>query len=350
MSTAPSDDFYVRHDELTLHARLADGARRLSFGNFSGDREAWREACRAKYAELLGFAPPNPVDAKHLRSVECDGVTIEAWVMPVDERLTLPGYVLIPSGGHRSGRAVYAIHGHGRVEPCLGERDDPHHMFALRAAQAGHLVLCPELRGFGALADLSRGDDDQWLDYWESRRGRHFPLVTESFLRGRTLIGPTIADLLRWEDWLARTRGIESFDVAGLSYGGDLAFMYPALSERVARLYVSGSFGSFAGIFSRCYNAPAHCIPGVLPWMDRSDIAGLNAPRPIRIHYGELDTPGPDNASAAYNETVEPALAELRAIYRAFDAEDQVSLRVTPQRGHEFEMDDLLAFLDPAEG
>jgi len=103
--------------------------------------------------------------------------------------------------------------------------------------------------------------------------------------------------------------------------------------------------GSFAPIFARCYNAPAHCVPGVLQWMDRSDIAGLSAPRPIRLHYGELDTPGPHNASASYNETVEPALAELRAIYKALKAEDRISLRVTPGRHHEFENEDLLAFM-----
>ena len=79
--------------------------------------------------------------------------------------------------------------------------------------------------------------------------------------------------------------------------------------------------------------------------MDRSDIAGLSAPRPIRLHYGELDTPGPDNAAAANNETVEPALAELRAIYAAFRAADRVSVRVTPGSGHEMENADLLSFL-----
>jgi hypothetical protein len=113
----------------------------------------------------------------------------------------------------------------------------------------------------------------------------------------------------------------------------------------VRRIYSSGSLGSFAVIFSRCYNAPAHCIPGILQWMDRSDIAGLNAPRPIRIHYGQKDVLAPDNNSASYNETVEPAMAELRAIYKAFNAETQVTLRVTPNAVHEMENADLRKFL-----
>lgn len=80
--------------------------------------------------------------------------------------------------------------------------------------------------------------------------------------------------------------------------------------------------------------------------MDRSDIAGLNVPRPIRLHFGEKDTPGPRNNSSSYNETVEPSLEELRAIYRAFDAEGRVSLRVTPGAEHEMENEDLIAFLE----
>jgi hypothetical protein len=98
-------------------------------------------------------------------------------------------------------------------------------------------------------------------------------------------------------------------------------------------------------IFARCYNAPAHCIPGVVQWMDRSDIAGLNAPLPIRIHYGKKDVLARDNNSASFNETVEPARTELRAIYKAFRAEPQVSLRVVPNAVHEMENDDLRKFL-----
>jgi hypothetical protein len=164
-------------------------------------------------------------------------------------------------------------------------------------------------------------------------------------LHGRSLVAENVEDLLRWETWLAETRNIETFDVAGISYGGDLAITYPVFSGRVDRIYTSGSMGSFSVIFSRCYNAPAHCIPGVLRWMDRSDIAGLNAPRPIRLHYGEKDTPGPHNNSASYNETVEPALAELEAIYGASHAEGQISLFVTPDSGHETDIADLTGFL-----
>jgi hypothetical protein len=154
-----------------------------------------------------------------------------------------------------------------------------------------------------------------------------------------------VEDLLRWEHWLCEARKFKAVDVAGISYGGDLALLYPVFSSRVRRIFASGTLGSFAPVFGRCYNAPAHCIPGILEWMDRSDIAGLNAPRPVALHYGERDVPGPKNNSASYNETVEPSLRELREIYSALGGEGAVRLVVTPGTAHEMDLRALREFL-----
>ena len=96
-----------------------------------------------------------------------------------------------------------AIHGHGEVEPCLGLTDDYHHRFALALALAGHVVCCPELRGFGALRDLAAQRAGSRLDYWQWGSHMAYSLVTDAFQHHRTLIGETVEDLLRWERWLA---------------------------------------------------------------------------------------------------------------------------------------------------
>jgi hypothetical protein len=79
--------------------------------------------------------------------------------------------------------------------------------------------------------------------------------------------------------------------------------------------------------------------------MDRSDVAGLNIPRPIMLHYGELDTPSETNHSASYNESVGPSIWELKDIYRQMQAEEHVTLHVTPDSHHEMDIRALLDFL-----
>lgn len=338
------EGFLITKKELTLEYGHAAGEKRLSYQNAGLPAAQWKQKAKAKLAELIGLSEPGRGQVKELRKTVYQGVTIHALVMEVGKNLTILAYLLEPASRRPDKSVVMAIHGHGEVEPCIGLEDDYHHFFALELAKDGHVVLAPELRGFSTLNDLAAGLEINRLDYWIGRYSQ-FTLVTDYFLYGETLIGATVEDLLRWEEWLAETHGVDEIDVAGISYGGDLSIVYPVFSPRVRKIFASGTMGSFSVIFQRCYNAPAHCIPGILSWLDRSDIAGLNAPRPITVHFGEMDTPSPTNASASYNETVPSSLEELKNIYRAFGAEDAVRLLVTKGAHHEMDIPALLGFL-----
>ncbi len=336
------NNFLIKKDELNLSFKYSNPERNLSYKNYKGNFPSWKKEVKQKFADLIAYEPPRERQVRELRSINYEGIKYHAFVMKVSSQLEIPAYLLIPEGEIKGN--VMAIHGHGMVEPVIGTTDDYHHRYAYELAKEGYMVLCPELRGFSTLGDLANNIELDNLDYWVAH-GRQFTLITEGFQHGKTVIGETISDLVAWENWWTEAYKIKNFDVAGISYGGDLALYYPVFSERVNKIFSSGSLGSFEGIFATSYNAPAHCIPGILKWMDRSDIAGLNAPRPIMLHYGELDKPGPDNHSASYNKTVEPAISELKEIYTNEGVENKIFLRVTPNSYHEMDNDLLKEFL-----
>jgi dienelactone hydrolase len=338
------DSFFAKPSELALKFVPAAGSRALSFRNTAEPFERWRTACRNKLAELLALSALRPGKVRELRSTTHEGVRVRLLAMQVADGLSVPAYLLEPPTDATPGTVVMAIHGHGTAEGSLAGHDY-HRDFPLELAKAGHVVLCPELLGFGSLRDLAAGREGHRLDYWTGVWPMAYSLVTDVFQRGRTLIGMTVQQLLRWEDWLAGPRSAKSIVAVGISYGGDLALTYPVFSTRVAAIFASGTLGSFEPVFARCYNAPAHCIPGIVAWMDRSDIAGLNAPRPITIHYGELDRPSKENFSASYNETVADSILELTAIYAAADAADRVKLVVSPGQGHVMDIPALTEFV-----
>ena len=336
-------DFLITKDELNLNFREGDPPRKLSFANYKGSPEKWRAEVKSKFRELTGFTYPSAGVVRKLRTDVFDGVEITALLMKIDNQVTVSAYLLKPEGKEPDKSALMAIHGHGRVEPAIGQHDDYHHKFAWELARDGHLVLAPELRGFSKMNNMAHHDTLNILDYWEGRW--QFTLATDGFLYGKTIIGYTAEDIIRWENWFAKTYDIDELDVCGISYGGDLTICYPVFSERVNRIFCSGSMGSFTWIFRSCYNAPAHCIPHILKWMDRSDIAGTLYPSPIMIHYGEYDTPSKQNASAANNPSGPPAYEELKNIYRAFGDESLVSWLVTKDAHHEMDIPALLAYL-----
>ena len=341
--------FLIRPDELIRRFARPPPAEALSYERVGGAFAAWRDRARAKLAELLGFRPPPSAEVRRLRATEHEGVTVHALIMTPEDGLDVPAYLLLPREDAFPGAAVMAIHGHspGLAAGPLGLAEDAYRGFAMAAAKAGCRVLLPIHRGFGALRDLAADRRGYRLDYEQSM---HFSYVTDAFLHVRTVVGENVEDLLRWEQWLAAELGVTRVLAAGLSYGGDLALTYPVFSDRVERIFASGSSGAFALQFCRCYNGPAHCIPGILNWMERADIAGMNAPRPLLLHYGELDTPSlnegrDENYAAAYNQAVPQLLEQSRRIYAAAGAEEDVQLIVTPNVGHVMDTEALLEFL-----
>lgn len=336
-------------EELVLKADSGTPLRRLSYANSDLPFEEWTSRARECAVDLIGVPErPSELSGEVVRTVIDPDVVTAVIRLNVSERLSLPGYLSWPRGQDAPGqRIVLALHGHGEVGACLdiaGITEDYHHRFSHRLAQQGFTVFTPELRGFGTLYDLAAHDPHAQLRYWRWGQPMAYTMQTDAFLYGRTLLGDTIHDLLAWEDWLTSHYSITAIDIAGISWGGDLACSYPLYSHRVQSIFASGTLGSFTHTFRVAGNAPAHCIPGALCWLDRSDIAGLNAPIPIAIHYGAEDTPKPGNESAAYNPTAHTAFRELQDIYSAADAPSP-ELIISDDLAHEMDIHAVIDWL-----
>src|SRR5579875_1065013 len=235
-------DFLVGPDELQLSYRGRAGALALSFGAAeNGDIAGWRERAASKLTDLLGLDPHvRPGTVQQLRQIVDGDIVIRALRMQVDDSLSIPAYLLHLVDAPPSNRAVMALHGHGEVEAALrvaGVPEDYHHHFAHHLAEAGHTVLVPELRGFGALHDLAVHRPGAALTYWRWGQPMPYTLLTDAFQRGRTLVGDTVEDLLRWERWLTELPGVDQIDAVGISFGGDLALTYPVYSRRVRSIF-----------------------------------------------------------------------------------------------------------------
>jgi len=337
----------IPKEDLTLNYSLQPPRKTYAYRD-SEEPLSWQGKCREKLKELIvcdfQFGPgERPVEIHH--TTAADFGTVYSLIMRVDETLSIPAYLLVPHV-KKTDIPVIAVQGHGYVQGVLGIYDDYHHGFGVELCRAGFVVLAPELRGFGNLVDLAaHSGDGRRLVYYNWGELMAYTLVTDAFLKGRTLIGDTTQDLYAWGSCLCDYTHQQQYSVAGISYGGDLALILAALDTRVVKTFASGTLGSMSTIFEKCYNAPAHCVPNLLNYMDRQEIASCIAPRSLCVHYGELDVPSPENSSAAYNETAIPAFNAVRDFYDKLGVSDNIRLVISPNMKHEMDNVALTGYL-----
>ena len=307
------------------------------------DPVSWQIKCRGKLKELIAcdFSfSKRPIATHH--STVIDSGTVHSLIMHVSENLSIPAYLFIPDE-IKYETPVIAVQGHGDVKGVLGIHKDYHHGFGNELCRAGFVVLVPEMRAFGSLANLAAFTADRSLTYWD--KPTTYSMVIDAFQKGYTLIGDTVQDLFAWASYVCEYTSQPEYTIAGISYGGDLALILAALDCRVSKTFASGTLGSMVPIFDKCYNAPGHCIPNILKYMDRQEIASCIAPRSLCVHYGELDIPSPNNYSASYNETAIPAYNGVKDFYGLLGAVDNIQLVVSPDMGHEMDVSALINYL-----
>jgi dienelactone hydrolase len=281
---------------------------RLSFDGYAF--EEWQNQLTSNLKECLGPFPekPVPLNSRVISTEKFEKFTLHRVIYDSRSDSPVPAYLLIPHGIREKSPAVLCIHGHvpeGKANLVFG--DGQYGVpYGRELAEQGLVTLCPDNAGMGERAHPSGGCDFLW---------RRLNLL------GHDLTGYRVYDLIRSVDYLQSLSEVDEtrIGIAGLSGGCWLGIVHAALDPRVQAAILSGYFTTFAQTswFGHCI---CHHPKGIGELCEMPDIAGLIAPRPIFVEWGNQDTSRP----------VHPAFEITQKIYSVANAEDQITL-------HEFE-------------
>ena len=292
----------------TLNRYLLDHSFRLAFDGHTFEK--WQKQLTSSLKEYLGPFPekPVPLNSQVVSTDKFEKFTL--YKVIYDSRLdsSVPAYLLIPHRLKEKSPAVLCIHGHvpeGKANLVFGDGQFGV-AYGRELAEQGVVTLCPDNAGMGERAHPSGGCDFLW---------RRLNLL------GYDLTGYRVYDLIRSVDYLQDLPEVDEtrIGIAGLSGGCWLGIVHAALDRRVRAAILSGYFTTFAQTswFGHCI---CHHPKGIGELCDIPDIAGLIAPRPIFVEWGNQDTSRP----------VHPAFETTKKIYSVANAEDRITL-------HEFE-------------
>ena len=303
----------------------------------SGGIAAWQAQARAKLAELSGYARADAPPAVRREDVFAlsGGLVRRRVYLGLREGVDVPVHLIAPRALAAAPRpAMICLQGtNGGAHLSWGEARIPSdheagrgdYAIALQAARRGFHAVAIEASCFGERAERV------------IRPRSSAPCVDASmhaFLLGRSLLGERCSDVSGVIDWLvaeAPALGIDPVRIAamGHSAGGSVALHAAALDTRIAAVLACGCIGYVRDTIARRRDDQGqNVIPGMLNWLELSDVAALVAPRPLASVAGEEDRIWP--ASGA--RTVFAAAA---AAWRGLGAPERLVLVAQPG-GHRF--------------
>jgi dienelactone hydrolase len=323
----------TRHGfERYLDRLYKDTSRQWAFGGKTqAEFGRWRAATRRKLIRHLGLLDLARVRPRLRRIVEhqTPAYTRERVWYDTLPGVTVPAFLLTPTGLSRPAPAVLCPPGHGRgMNQALDECPGIYKQYPLELVRRGMVVLVPEHLGFGERAG-QEGDD---------RRSNHPYLHHALNLLGQSQMGLMVWDLMRALDVLERLPEVdpERIGCYGLSLGGETTLLAGAVDTRIRAACVSGFLCSYKSSFL----AESHCgcgySFGLACRLEHVDLAALIAPRPLVVASAVDD---PIFPVAEAKRTVRRlrrlyALcdASARLVHDVFPGEHEISGAVAPDR------------------
>jgi dienelactone hydrolase len=253
---------------------------------------------------------------------QADGMEVPAFLIRPDSNQARPGLLVIP--GHSQG-----------IISTAGLFMDYQNAMALKLAEAGYIVLTMEVRGFGYLHPDNSADAIE-----------HNAYTGYCLIFGTTRLGMTVSDSVAGLNYLRKRPDVvpDRIGVVGFSSGCDAAIYLGALETRVNTIVADSCVCSHESNFRFSRNDPYEAVPDLAKWLEMSDCLGLLSPRPVLVHWGQTDN-DPATRSAAFNPTSLPIFKAAKRIYAAEGQSDQLEMAISPEAGHEFDVDAAIDFL-----
>ena len=269
---------------------------------------------------------------------------VEKFVIDVEEGLAMPGYLLLPKDLKKGEKrpAILVCHGHcpGAKAGPAGFVAEPHKEtdeYARLMTKQGYITAIIDSRGFGETAlPIKTHDEETRCNY----------LYLLYAMLGYQLLTLNLHDQLQTLDYLLARKEVDSerVGVLGRSYGGTKSQYVGVYDQRVKATaivcYLCMTLEyTFEDVNNNC---GAQFVPGLYQYGDVATVAGLIAPRPLLVQSGFADW------CFAIDSTVK-AHEELRAIYKAAGAEDQLTIDVFAGN-HDFNPPTAYEFFDKCLG
>jgi dienelactone hydrolase len=258
-----------------------------------------------------------------------DGCLTEHFSYDNGAGATVFGYFVTPPTVTTPLPAILYLHVHGGKytlgkEELFQERT-PHRVPALALTQAGYAVMAIDAYGFGERHSF--GD--------ESGNGVEQALYKHFLWQGSSLWGMMLRDDLMALDYLISRPEVDPqrIGITGMSLGGSRATWLAALDERPAAVVPVAQLTRWRN-FAASGRYNGHSIYYYLPALlregfDMEHLVALAAPRTQTILIGDQDPLSPLDG-------IQQVIAATEAVYRLYDAEQQLQAIVEPGVAHAY--------------